>query len=84
MTDLAPEKLSANGQPPTRLPEPNKQTRSQVLDGFAGEGNLGEARAAARRTRSPTETGIMDLDSDTEGRTVGGRVICSFLPCLID
>jgi len=41
--------------------------------GLQGEGNVGEARAAARRTRSPT------LSKDQiRGRTVGGAVSCMY------
>ena len=46
--------------------------RFQVC-GLQGEGNVGEARAAARRTRSPT------LSQDQiKGRTVGGAVRCMY------
>jgi hypothetical protein len=44
--------IAYNGHLPTTLREPNKQTRHSGFRGFAGERNVGEARAAARRTRS--------------------------------
>jgi len=50
----ARNRLAPNGHLPTTLREPNKQTRHSGFRGFAGKRNVGEARAAARRTPSPT------------------------------
>jgi hypothetical protein len=48
--------MSPNGRLPATLHEQIKWARDKDIRGFAGEGNVGEARAAARRTPSPTDT----------------------------
>ena len=49
-------RIAPNGRLPATLPEPIKRARIKDLCGFAGEGNVGEARGVARRTRSPLWT----------------------------
>ncbi len=64
-------RLSANGCLPATLPEPNRRTITGSSR-FAGEGNVGEARDAARRTRMAQGT--------PKGHSAGRLVRCWFFP----